>query len=175
MNIKVIIYSYFNSFSFSSQTSIIWRMLWFALSWSAPMLSWMYSFRKSSANFLTSFGQVALHIRVCLSGLSYKLNNHLHDRYKKKKSIKEKPFNNFSTKCFLKILLWFVLQFFWSEVQIPCLTSYLPRPVQDKCTFWGLFFLPPENQSVSQVLQCRFQHLLKYKTSVNICSYKTYQ
>lgn len=61
-------FPYFSSFSVSRQTSTICRMLWLALSSRAPILIWMYSFRKSSASCRTSFGQVALHIRVCLSG-----------------------------------------------------------------------------------------------------------
>lgn len=60
--------TYFVSFSISWQTSTIWRMLWLAARDREPTLSWMYSFRKSSARFLTSLGQVADHIRVCRSG-----------------------------------------------------------------------------------------------------------
>lgn len=76
------LFSYFSSFSVSMQTSTIWRMLWLALSSRAPMLIWIYSFRKSSASCRTSFGQVALHIRVCLSGwVGKKKNRPLEDFY----------------------------------------------------------------------------------------------
>lgn len=60
--------TYLFSFSPSLQTSTICRMLWLALSCSAPTLIWTYSFRKSSASWRTSFGQVALHIKVWRSG-----------------------------------------------------------------------------------------------------------
>lgn len=60
--------THFSSFSCSMQTSMIWRMLWLAVSSRAPMLIWTYSAMKSSANLRTSLGQVALHINVWRSG-----------------------------------------------------------------------------------------------------------
>lgn len=60
--------TYFSSFSNSSHTSTICRILWLALSSLAPTLICTKSLRNSCPSDWISSGHVALHIRVCLSG-----------------------------------------------------------------------------------------------------------
>lgn len=150
------LFSYFSSFSVSMQTSTIWRMLWLALSSRAPILIWIYSFRKSSASCRTSFGQVALHIRVCLSGWEVRNRTGL-----KRTSILYTPFcheiNGFRTR--VSFLPWFVQLSCGSGVQSPYPAYDQPHPEPDRCIAAGSFSQILRSQWGDQVWRYRSQLL----------------
>lgn len=150
------LFSYFSSFSVSMQTSTIWRMLWLALSSRAPTLIWIYSFRKSSASCRTSFGQVALHIRVCLSGWEVRKRTGL-----KRTSTLYTPFcheiNSFRTR--VSFLPWFVRLSCGSGVQSPYPAYDQPHPEPDRCIAAGSFSRILRSQWGVQVWRYRSQLL----------------